>query len=582
MKKWFWGLLTGMLLMSVLITVAGVLGWYFQQRPPAVRQNTFLLLDLEGEIPEQAPPDISGQIFGGREPTTFIPLLQNIEKAGADARIAGLLIKPSGLRVGWAKLEELRRALEQFRRKRKKVIAFLGTGGTKEYFLATAADKIVLSPVGFLDLKGMRAEVMFFKDALGKLGVQADLEHIGRYKNFSDQFTETRMTDAFREATTSLLDGIYGNFVKTIAAVRHRTAEDMRNWIEQNGPFNAARALESGLVDQLLYEDEVFAQLEKEAGGKKPEKMEMSEYRRVPREAVGLGGEERIAIVYAVGSITGGEDGFDPVFSGKTLGSATMTEVLDAVGKDKSIRGVLVRIDSPGGDAFASDEIWRSMILLRKQKPLVLSMSDTAASGGYYIAATGDPIVAEAGTVTGSIGIVYGKLNLKGLYDKLGVSKDIISRGKFSGMDSDYGPYSPEERERVRALMDDFYKNFLAKVGEARKMPPEAVDRVAQGRVWTGEQARGNGLVDELGGLDTALRILKKKAGIRPDARIELVEYPKRKSLLELLLNRARQGDEESSLTLPQWAAGVLAWKRLERMFPNPFWARLPYAFDFR
>ena len=588
MKKWFWGLMTGMALMSLLLVIASLLGWYLQQRPPKVSPNTFLVLEISGELPEQNPPDLAGQLLGGDGPMTFVPMLKNIEKAGADSRIAGLLLKPSGVRAGWAKLEQLRSSLEQFRRRGKKIIAVLGQGGTKEYFLASAADQVALSPVGHLDLKGMRAEVMFFKDSLGKLGIQADLEHIGRYKNLSDQFTENQMSDAFREATTSMLDSIYGHFLETVAAARHSSAEEIQGRIEQNGPFEAERALEAGLVDVLSYEDQVWEQLEKEAQGMKPEKMEMREYRRVPRDEVGLRGDERIALVYAVGNITPGEDEFDPVFGGKTMGSETMASVLKNVADDESIKGVLVRIDSGGVDAFASDEIWRSMMLLRQKKPVVISMSDLAASGGYYMAATGDPIVAERGTLTGSIGIVYGKLNLKGFYDKVGVRKEVIRRGPFSAMDSDYGPYNPEERQRVRALMQDFYQKFLAKVAEARKMSPEAVDRIAQGRVWTGEQARENGLVDEIGGLDTALGILKKKAGIPPDARVTLIEYPRRKSLFELLLSRAR-GDEESvSTALSVWV-GVVSpwtpaspWKWMEQFFPSPVWARMPYAFDFR
>ena len=505
MKNWFWGVLSGMALMSLLIVAASVVGYYMQQRPPSVAPNTYLVLDVTGELLEQNPPNISGQLLGGGGPATFIPLLRNIEKAGMDSRIAGVLLKPAGIQAGWAKLEELRAALERFHQQNKKVIAVLGQAGAREYYLATAADEVVLSPTGFLDLKGMRAEVSFFKDTLGKLGIQADLEHIGRYKNFSDQFTENKMSDAFREATTSMLDAVYGNLVETVATARDRSAEEIRNRFEQEGPFDADKALELGLVDELAYEDEVWKRIEDDNPEQKPKKMEMRAYGRVPRSDVGLGGGERIALVYAVGSITNGKDSFDPVFSGKTMGSDSLTEILKTVSEDASVKGVLVRIDSPGGDAFASDQIWRAMMLLREKKPVVISMSDLGASGGYYMAATGDPIVAQPGTLTGSIGIIYGKLNLKGLYDKIGVQKEIIRRGPYSAMDSDYGPYTPAERERVRALMDDFYQDFVAKVADARKMSVEDVDKIAQGRVWTGEQAKERGLVDELGGLAPAL-----------------------------------------------------------------------------
>jgi len=579
MKNWFWGVLTGMALMSLLIVAASVVGYYVQQRPPDVAPNTYLVLDVSGELPEQNPPDISGQLLGGGAPATFIPLLRDIEKAGTDSRIAGVLLKPQGIRAGWAKLEELRAALEKFRQQDKKVIAVLGQAGAREYYLATAADEVILSPTGFLDLKGMRAEVSFFKDMLGKVGIQADLEHIGRYKNFSDQFTENQMSDAFREATTSMLDAAYGNLVETVAAARERSADEIRNQFEQEGPFEADRALEIGLVDELLYEDEVWKRIETENPEQEAKKMEMRAYRRVPRKDVGLGGGERIALVYAVGSITNGKDSFDPVFSGKTMGSDSLTEILKTISEDESTKGVLVRIDSPGGDAFASDEIWRAMMLLREKKPVVISMSDLAASGGYYMAATGDPIVAQKGTLTGSIGIIYGKLNLKGLYDKIGVQKEIIRRGPYSAMDSDYGPYTPAERERVQALMNDFYQDFVAKVADARKMTVEEVDQIAQGRVWTGEQALGNGLVDELGGLDAALAILKKNAGISPDAQVELVEYPRRKSLLEMVVERLEE--ENVRAAIEAWTNLTMPWKQIERIFPSPVWARMPYAVEF-
>ncbi|MBI3895400.1 MAG: signal peptide peptidase SppA [Acidobacteria bacterium] len=578
MKKWFWGLLTGVFLTMGLLAAFSFLGWYLESRPPELQPNSLLVLKLEGEIPEQIPPDIAGQLLGGKGPATFVSLLENIEKAAADSRIKGILLEPSNLQVGWAKLQQLRRSLEEFRSKGKRLVAWVDTAGSKEYYLASAADRVFLSPVGVLDLKGMRAEVMFFKDTLAKLGVQADMERIGEYKNLADQFTDNSMSDAFREATTSMLDSIYGDFLMGIASARRHSMEDMRKLIEESGPFEADRALPARLVDQLLYEDEVSDQMKKELGNQEVHEIPLDRYRRVPRSAVGLRGGERIALVYAVGDIVSGEDRVDPL-SGKTMGEATMKEVLEEVGEDDSIKGVLVRIDSGGGDAFASENIWRNLLELRKKKQMVISMSDAAASGGYLIAMTGDPVVAESATLTGSIGIIYGKLNLKGFYDKIGVNKEIISRGKFATLDSDYGPYTPEQRQRVQALMEDFYRKFLAKVAAARKMTPEAVDQVARGRVWTGEQAHRQGLVDELGGLERALELLKEKAGLRPDARVEIVEYPKRKSLLELIFGRIQRRDAALPAGLARW---LFEWQLLERLSQRPLWTRMPYVFEFR
>src|ERR1043166_7363691 len=248
MKKWFWGLLTGFFLAFAALFVIGLIGLYLQGRPPKVASNTTLILDLEGDIPEAVPPDIAGQILGEPERITMVSLLQHIEKAAADKRISGILLKTSGLDIGWGKLQQLHHSLEDFQKHGKKLTATLSVAGGREYYLATAANKIYLSPAGVLDVKGMRAEVMFFKDGLAKLGIQADLEHIGKYKNFSDQFTDNHMSDAFREATTSMLDNIYGNFLATVAAARHKSTDEMRTLIEENGPFEPQRAQSSGLV----------------------------------------------------------------------------------------------------------------------------------------------------------------------------------------------------------------------------------------------------------------------------------------------------------------------------------------------
>ncbi|MBI4464487.1 MAG: signal peptide peptidase SppA [Acidobacteria bacterium] len=578
MKRWFWGFLTGVMVTLLLLTVASLLGWYLGERPPEVQPNTTLILEIQGDIPEQSPTDALGLFLEPRRPLSFIALLRQVEKAETDSRITAILLKPSQVQLGWAKLQQLRRSLEQFQRRGKPVLAALEVAGSKEYFLASVANKIYLSPVGFLNLKGMRAEVMFFKDTLTKLGVQADLERIGPYKNLADQFTENQMSDAFREVTNSLLDGIYGNFLTAVAASRHRSGDDLRALIEQHGPFEAERALQLGLVDELRYEDQVL-EPSQEGNGKPGPTLDIHEYRRVPAPQESRRDRQRIALLYAVGSITAGEDEWDPLSAGKTLGAKTMESVAKSIAEDDSIRGVLVRIDSPGGDAFASENIWRSLLELRQKKPVVFSLSDTAASGGYLIAMTGDPLVAEATTLTGSIGIVYGKLNLKGLYDKLGVRKEIIRRGPFSAMDSDYGSYTPQERERVRALMQDFYGKFLAHVAEARKMTPEEVYREAQVLVWTGEQAQRNRLVDDIGGLPRALEILREKAGIAPEASVELVEYPRKKSLWEVLISRIQAEQVRLPVNLGDWMA---QWERFQELSQHPAWARLPWEFDFR
>ncbi len=576
MKRWFAGLITGFFLAFTLITLSGILGWYLGDRPPDVEPGTTLVLELKGDIAEQEAPDLAQQLLGDRQ--TFVPFIRTIEKAATDERIDGILLKPLRLGMGWAKLQQIRQSLADFQSTGKKITAVLSVAGTREYYLASVADRIYLSPAGFLDVKGMRAEVMLFKDGLAKLGIQADLEQIGAYKNFADQFKTNRMSDAFREATTAILDNIHEHFLTSVADARGKTLEETRELVEQTGPFEAGRAKLAGLVDELLYEDEVRERLQGD-GEEELTTMKFSSYRRVPWPDGKWDDGERIAVIYAVGSITSGDDDRDAIFGGKTLGADTMAEVVETVAEDDSIQGVVVRIDSPGGDAFASDDIWRQMNRLSEEKPLVFSMSNAAASGGYYLAMTGDPIVAEPGTLTGSIGIIYGKLNLKGLYDKLGIHKERIARGRFSGLDSDYASYTPAERERVRGFMNEFYSGFINKVAAARNMTPEEVDRIAQGRVWTGEQALENGLVDEIGGFQRALELVKEKAGIPAADSVQLVEFPRQKTILELLLSRAGQARARTGGPLE---AVRSEWQRLEAMASRPVWAVMPAQIDLR
>jgi protease-4 len=576
MKKWFLGVITGFFLAFTLITLSGILVWYLGERAPDVEPGTTLVLELKGDIAEQDTPDLAQQLLGDR--LTFVPFIRTIEKAATDERIDGILLKPSRLGMGWAKLQEIRQSLVDFQSTGKKITAVLSVAGTREYYLASVADRIYLSPVGFLDVKGMRAEVLFFKDGLAKLGVQADLEQIGVYKNFADQFKTNRMSDAFREAITAILDSTHEHFLASVADARGTTLEEVRELVEQTGPFEARRAKLAGLVDDLLYEDEVRERLQGN-GEDELTTMKFSSYRRVPWPGGKWDFGKRIAVIYAVGNITSGTDGGDIIFGGKTLGADTMAEVVETVTKDESIKGVVVRIDSSGGDAFASDDIWRQMNRLSDEKPVVFSMSDAAASGGYYLAMTGDPIVAEPSTLTGSIGIIYGKLNLKGLYDKLGIHKERIARGRFSGLDSDYGSYTPEERERVRGFMNEFYTGFITKVAAARNMKPEEVDRIAQGRVWTGEQALKNGLVDEIGGFQRALELVKEKAGIPAADSVQLVEFPRRKTIIELLLSRASQAQARTAVLLE---AVPSEWQRLEAIASSSMWAVMPAQIDLR
>ncbi|MBI2679652.1 MAG: signal peptide peptidase SppA [Candidatus Solibacter usitatus] len=441
------------------------------------------------------------------------------------------------------------------------------TPGTREYYLATAATNVYMAPEDELNMKGMRFELTYFRNTLDKLGVQVEIEHAGKYKDFGDMFTRSSMSPETREVLNSVMDGIFGHLVDTIAAGRKKTPEQIRATIDE-GPFMSTQALAAGLVDGLKYEDEFYAELKDKLHSGELKKVATREYLRVPPKSVGLGGTQRIALVTGEGGIT--RDGGAGFSADDGFTSEDFDKLLRRVRDDNNIKGVIVRVDSPGGEVFASDAILREMTLLGKKKPLVISMSDTAASGGYYVAITGDPIVAYPGTITGSIGVVFGKANLKGLYDKVGLTKDFLSRGRFALIDSDYQPLSPAGREKLREGIDANYKSFVSKVAQARRRKFEEIEPLAQGRVWLGTQAKERGLVDELGGLDRAIELVKEKAKIPRTEKVTLVTYPPRRSIFDVLFGRQAEGLAESQMAkfLKSWQARLWMRGGLMRIMP--------------
>jgi protease-4 len=540
MAKFLLGLFAGV---ALVVLGIGLFVWLllrFESRPPGIADNSVLALRLEGDIPEKAPLELPALFGQGGPGLTIANVWMALRKAAADPRIKAVLLEPEGLSLGWARLEEIRADVERFRKSGKPVVAYLREPGAREYYVALAADRIYLGPAEPLMLKGLRAESISFKGTLDKIGVSVEVEHAGKYKDFGDMFTRADMSPETREVLNSVVDDLYGNLVARIAEARKKSPEEVRDIIDR-GPFTAAQALQAGLVDELRFEDEVWTAMSSRLGGA-PKKVSIGAYAGVPAGSVGLQGKSRIALVVAEGDIVRG-DSNDSGSGETTLTSYGFDKVLSRVANDSGIKGAIVRIDSPGGEVTASDEIWRQMNLLSKKKPTVVSMSDVAASGGYYMAMTGDPIVAYPGTLTGSIGVVYGKPNLHGLYDKLGVTQNSIERGKHADIDSDYTPLSPEERAILRQGIDESYRDFVAKVAAARHRKFDDIEPLAQGRVWLGSQAAARGLVDQLGGLDAAMDLVKKKAGIPAGERVTVEAYPEPTSILDLLMRRSSPED---------------------------------------
>jgi protease-4 len=548
MGKFLLGLLTGAIVMVLIIGIAVFAVASLRTRPAAIADGSTLILHLQGDAPETPPVDVSIPFLQPRTPLTVENVWSILRHAAADSRIKAVVFEPQGAALGWAKMQEVRADLEQFRKSGKPLIAYLKAANMRDYYMASACSKIYMSPVDELDLKGIGLELMYFKDTLDKLGVHVDVEHVGKYKDYGDQFTRASMSPETKEVMTSVVDDLFADLVNTVAKGRNKSPDTIRALID-DGPFLAKQAKSNGLVDGLRYEDEVFGDLKTTLHQTELKKITEHEYVDVPDSAVGSGGSDRIAFVVGEGSISRG-DAEPPSLSSDTgLESEAFNKMIGRVANDSGIKGVIVRIDSPGGEVSASDDMWRAMNELHQKKPVVISMSDDAASGGYYMAMSGDMIVAYPGTITGSIGVVFGKPNLHGLYDKLGITKDSVSRGRFARIESDYESLSDEERAKLREDIDSDYEDFVGKVAASRKKPVSAIEPIAQGRVWLGDQAKANGLVDELGGLDRAIELIKAKSGIPAGNKVSLVLYPAKRSVLDVLLRSNPDAEAEAMLS---------------------------------
>jgi protease-4 len=538
MVKYLLGVVSGIILVFLLFVIAAVVFASLETREPGIESDSVLSIELSGDLPEHQFMDFSLDFLSqGTTPMTMLDVRNLFQKAAADDRIRMIALYCEGLDVGWARAQEIRWNIEEFRKSGKPVVALLAGGSSLDYYVASSSDEIYILPEALLDVRGFRAEVSFYKDTLSKLGIQAEMENVGKYKSAVEPYSRSEMSDAFREVTNSILDDIFQQFLDATAESRGKTPEEMRAIVDE-GPFLSTGALEAGLVDGLLYEDEFRDKLKERLDVEELVEVNQNRYRKVSRESLGLGGDNKVAVVYAVGAIMQGDSDTDPVFGSRILGSESFVETLRRVREDDETKAVILRVDSPGGDAFASDEMWREMQLLQAAKPLVVSMSDVAASGGYYLAMTKAPLVAYPGTYTGSIGVFFGKLNLRGFYEKVGVTKEIITRGRYADIYTDYRSLTEVERAKLREGIEETYRVFVQKVADARGKSWDEIHEVAQGRVWLGSQAERNGLIDEIGGFEKAIEVAKREAGLDEDAAVRLVTYPAPKRFIDVLLSR--------------------------------------------
>jgi protease IV len=572
----------------ILVAILGIaLLWAaLRKGEPTIRNNSVLALRVAGSLPDYTPDDPFKRFFGGPD-QSLTGLVMQFKKAKVDNRIKAILLDIDMSGVGWGKAEELRDAITDFRSSGKPVYAYMELGLNKEYYIATACNKIIVPPPGELFINGLAADVLFFRGSLDKLGIYPDIYQIGKYKSAGDMFTQKQMTDAHREYINSLLDDLFNRYVNTIAQARHKSPDDVRKLID-DAPYSAAKAKEVGLIDDSMYQDDVEKMLKKELGYKDTDAfapVRGVDYRDVEPESLGLNKGERIAVIYATGDIGSGSSQNSP--SGdQSIGSDTLAKALTDAAADKTIKAIVLRVDSPGGSGLASDIIWHAVEAANQKKPVVVSMSDVAASGGYYISASAARIVAQPSTITGSIGVVAGKPVMRGFYDWLGISNEYVLRGKNAGMFRETEKFSDEERAKFEEwIKNTYYNDFVPKVSKGRKKDPQFIDSVGQGRVWTGAQAKDRSLVDEFGGLDKAIEVAKQLANIPADKGVERVILPYPQTFLQQLLSGSNENAntkvEQQRMVyaaLPEDARRALRYMQLmERMKNGESMLLLPF-----
>lgn len=545
--KYTFATLTGIILSGILlffitiITIAGILA--STETETTVKDNSVMFLDFNGELVERAEDNPFSQFLGEEFNTYGLDdILASIKKAKELNEIKGIYIQASFLNSSFASLEEIRNALLDFKKSGKFIVAYGNNYTQGLYYLTSVADKIMLNPQGAIEWKGIASQPMFYKDLLQKLGIEMQVFKVGTYKSAVEPFISTEMSSANREQVTAFIGSIWNQLLNDVSTSRAISADSLNLYADRMLMFHPAKeSVECGLADTLVYKDgarNYLKQLLNLGEDDNVRTLEISDMinikKNVPKDKSG----NVIAVYYAYGEIDGMADD-EGIISKKVI------KDLRNLRADKSVKAVVMRVNSPGGSAFGSEQIWHEVSLLKEQKPVIVSMGDYAASGGYYISCAADSIVAQPTTLTGSIGI-FGMLpNVKGLTDKIGLSFDVVKTNKFSDLGALGRGMNDDEKSLVQMSVNNGYQLFLTRCASGRNMSIEEIEKIAEGRVWTGETAKRLGLVDELGGLDKAISIAANKVGID---NYTISTYPAKKDFFSSLLDKKTGNYIESRL----------------------------------
>jgi protease-4 len=531
----FLAVLGALWLIGLVITLFAVMG-----SKGKVPSKTILEADFEQPLSEYVPETPGAKLMLA-ERHTVRDTVDAIDRASTDDRVVGMVARIGAAPMGIAQVQEIREAVQRFRSHKKFAVAFSETfgefgPGNGAYYLATAFDQIYLQPSGDVGLTGIILESPFIKNTLGKLGTSFHGDHRYEYKNALNTLTETRYTPPHKEAETALMNSWFGQMKDGICQARQIPTDKFQSIVDA-GPYLGKEAVDAKLVDGVAYRDEVYDQVKKKAGDG-AELLYLEKY--LDRAGRPHERGKTIALVFGVGSVTRGKSDFDPVQGSQNMGSDTVAGAIRAAANDKDVKAILFRVDSPGGSYVASDTIWREVVNARKKgKPVIVSMGDLAGSGGYFVAMGADKIVAQPGTITASIGVLGGKLLTNGFWDKVGITWDEVHDGSNATMFTGTHDYTPAEWARFEAWLDRVYVDFTGKVADGRKLPKEKVLEIAKGRIWSGQDAKGLGLIDELGGYDTALKLAKQAAGIPETDEVKLVVFPKQKTFFQTFIERS-------------------------------------------